>query len=217
MFARHDLIWLSESGWQAACEAAQPEHRAALEQWQRNDWPAVVRRRDANTFDNEICAGVPLPPDPDSGNKVRIALRVQALEVIRHMPPLTLKAVLPALPEAWQELVSALGNRAVGLLIRVYGSAALQALTGQRYLTETSDIDLLFYPISVQQLQAGLALLAFHATQLPLDGEIVFPSGQAVAWKEWLQAQQGDARVLVKEADVVHLCATNALMASFRP
>ena len=68
MFARHDLIWLSASGWQAACEAAQPEHRAALEQWQRNDWPAVVRRRDANTFDNEICAGVPLPPDPDSGD-----------------------------------------------------------------------------------------------------------------------------------------------------
>jgi phosphoribosyl-dephospho-CoA transferase len=215
MLARHNLVWLSPQGWHDAIAAAAPEHSAALEKWQRNDWPAIVRRREASVAADEVCLGVPLPPDAD-GLKVRIALRVPAREVTRSVPPLPLKSVLPALASPWREELTALDNRAVGLVLRVYGSLALQMLTGQPYVTPRSDIDLLFYPATPQQLNAGLALLAFHATHLPLDGEIVFPSGQAVAWKEWRQAQAANAHVLVKEQDAVHLASPNALLATLR-
>ena len=215
MLSRHNLVWLSPRGWRDALDAAAPAHRAVLEQWRDKDWPAIVRRRDANAHANEVCLGVALPPDAE-GRKVRIALRAQALEVTRSMPPLPLKSVLPALTSPWREELTALDQRAVGLVLRVYGSLALQMLTGQSYVTPQSDIDLLFYPATLHQLNAGLALLAFHATHLPLDGEIVFPSGQAVAWKEWLNAQAAGAQVLVKEQDAVHLSSPNALLATLR-
>jgi len=41
---------------------------------------------------------------------------------------------------------------------------------------------------------------------LPLDGELEFPDGAAVSWKEWMQAGERPHRVLVKRAaDVVLL------------
>ena len=46
-------------------------------------------------------------------------------------------------------------------------------------------------------LDAALALLGKHAQRLPLDGEIVFPGGRAVAWKEWAAARAGARRLPV--------------------
>jgi phosphoribosyl-dephospho-CoA transferase len=45
---------------------------------------------------------------------------------------------------------------------------------------------------------------------LPLDGEIVFPSGDAVAWKEWAGAE----RVLVKRASAVRLAPVAELLST---
>jgi phosphoribosyl-dephospho-CoA transferase len=73
-----------------------------------------------------------------------------------------------------------------------------------------SDIDLLFFPANRNALDAGLALLERYSAVLPLDGEIVFPSGDAVAWKEWLNAD----RVMVKDAVTVRLAPTAALLAT---
>jgi phosphoribosyl-dephospho-CoA transferase len=66
-------------------------------------------------------------------------------------------------------------------------------------------------------LHAGLALLDDCSRQLPLDGEIVFPSGQAVAWKEWRNAlsAQSRARVLVKRIDSVLMADPAALLDEF--
>ena len=64
---------------------------------------------------------------------------------------------------------------------------------------------------------AGLALLERHAATLPLDGEIVFPSGAAVAWKEWLSASRNEARVLVKDAGAVRLAPMAELLMTLEP
>jgi phosphoribosyl-dephospho-CoA transferase len=98
----------------------------------------------------------------------------------------------------------------------VYGSLAMQSLTGRSYVTQDSDIDLLCEPRSEKDLQYIVALLSRHARHLPLDGEIVFPSGQAVAWKEWVGAMQKDtgARVLAKHLDAVALMRTAQLRQS---
>jgi phosphoribosyl-dephospho-CoA transferase len=216
---RHKLAWLSPQGWRHALSAA-PEHAEALHSWRREDWPLVARRHDADAAAGELSLGLPLPPCPVKG-KVRIALRLPASTVLRSSDALALASVLPALPPRWQAGAAALAAQAAAqrITLRVYGSVAWQALTGLHYLGPRSDIDLLFYPDSVAALQAGAALFRRHADHLPLDGEIVFPSGRAVAFKEWLLALEGGAgmRVMVKNHTGVSLQPMDALAGELAP
>jgi phosphoribosyl-dephospho-CoA transferase len=50
---------------------------------------------------------------------------------------------------------------------------------------------------------------------LPLDGEIEFPSGHAVSWKEWLGQGHAADRVLAKHLDTVALLRRDQLLAKF--
>jgi phosphoribosyl-dephospho-CoA transferase len=220
MFARHDLVWLSEPGWRHARDTAPANCDDAIDMWRQTGWPAIVRRADADLLPGQLSIGIALPPHPIDGSKQRIGLRVPRADVDKALPPLLLAQVIEAVPQAWRPLLTALQREAAcqGLALRVYGSIALQALTGQPYLTAASDIDLLLRPMTCAQLHRGLDLLGFYASNLPLDGEIVFPGGQAVAWKELcgaLQAANG-ARVLVKEMHRVSLATTSALLATMK-
>lgn len=220
MFARHDLVWLSDQGWQRAQDAAHAACRDLIGAWRQADWPAIVRRTDADLLPGQLSIGVSMPPRPDDGHKTRIGLRVARTDVKKMLPPLPIAQVAEAAPGSWRPLLNALDDEAGahGLAIRVYGSVALQALTRQAYLTETSDIDVLLRPMTVAQLERGLALLNFYASRLPLDGEIVFPTGQAVAWKELSSALHASSgtRVLVKEMNGVSLATTSALLATMK-
>lgn len=219
MPARHDLVWLSAAGWEAARQAAAPAQRDILSRWQASGWPATVRRRDADAAPGIVCLGLTLPIDQAGQARVRLGLRCALDTVQQRRRPFTLTEAAPALPPGWRaayvELQS--GAAIAGLDLRVYGSLALQALTGAPYLTPNSDIDLAFYPRDAAQLRAGLGLLAESGRHLPLDGEIVFPSGQAVAWKEWRNAQAapGLTRVLAKDIDRVLLAEPGSLLAQF--
>jgi phosphoribosyl-dephospho-CoA transferase len=208
MYGRHDLIWLSAAGWETAC-AQQPEHAEALRAWARQGWPATVRRGEPDVGEDMVCLGVTLPRT--AGCKTRVGLCVPRAQVVRASPPLPLDALPADLPAAWRPHLPAFLAAASGLPLRLYGSASLQALTGRPYLNDASDLDLLLYPDSPAQLDAALGVLATHAAHLPLDGEIVFPSGAAVAWKEWCMAQDG--RVLVKDLGGVRLERMDALLA----
>jgi phosphoribosyl-dephospho-CoA transferase len=124
-------------------------------------------------------------------------------------------------PAAWQPGLASLriALRAAGIDCRVFGSLAMQTLTGDRYLSATSDVDLLLRPLDGAQLETGLALVARHAQSLPLDGEIEFPFGHAVSWKEWLGAdaspRHGADRVLAKHLDSVALLRRDELIGQF--
>lgn len=130
---------------------------------------------------------------------------------------MALEDVASALPARWQAPFARLQQSGANLGLRVFGSLALQVLTGQIYLRASSDIDLLFRPRSAAELDEGTALLAGHLAELPLDGEIVFPSGQAVAWKEWFSARGQSGRVLVKSHSGVTLRACTELRAELEP
>lgn len=260
MFARHDLVWLSEAGWRQVREAAvgavsasalgsvtgpaadpvreyvakpmteavaeavalsaaeMASHPAtAIDAWRHADWPLVVRRADPGQAPGQLALGLALPPRPGDGRKLRIPCCVDAGLVRRHAAPLPLAQAAAALPR-WREALAALveGAAAQEITLRVYGSVALQILTGQTYLTASSDIDVLAQPRDRAQLDVVLALLREHTAGLPLDGELVFPGGRAVAWKEWAAALASapGARVLVKEMERVTLVSTGVLLAT---
>ncbi|RSZ61023.1 malonate decarboxylase holo-[acyl-carrier-protein] synthase [Massilia atriviolacea] len=208
MFSRHDRAWLSSAGWTSALDGAAPAHRQALEQWRRHDWPLIVTRRTPDAAPGAVCLGLALPPD--GGRKLRIAVQVDAHAVARAEPALALQAAAAAAPAQWSAPLAALLADAGAIVLRAYGSLALQAVTGLHYLSASSDIDLLFEPADLHELDAGVQLLQTHRQRLPLDGEIVFPGGAAVAWKEWRDAAIG-ARVLVKDAGAVRLMTTASL------
>lgn len=215
-FKRHDLLWLSPAGWQAALDG-HPEHQPVFDYWRREEWPVVVRRHDAGAdASREVCIGLSLPPDAQ-GRKQRIGWRVALPHVERRGAPLTLKAARSGLPPPWRTGYARLQELAVGLDLRVYGSLAWQALTLLPSVTPASDIDILFRPVSRNQLQAGLALLSGLDHGLPLDGEIMFPNGDAVSWKEWLGATPAQARVLVKTIAEVRLADPAHLLAMLKP
>lgn len=205
---RHTLAWLTVDGWQAAM-FANPQHSAALAQWRQQDWPVVARRLDADAIDDEVCLGLPLPPDA-AGVKVRIALRVPAAHIDHTSDATTLRSALPACG-AWREPLAILCSELPGL--RVFGSLAMQTLTGLHYVSPSSDVDVLFKPANREELEDGVAALTRHAQHLPLDGEIVFPGGAAVSWKEWRMAMTHPAKVMVKELRSVRLADTASLLA----
>jgi phosphoribosyl-dephospho-CoA transferase len=241
--SRHDLVWLSRDGWAAVQAQAGPTDHApasdfgAVARWRANDWPLVLRRRPPELADTQMALGLPLPPAPD-GSKRRFACVVDTRMAARWQAPLTLAEAAHAAPARWQAGLQALladctrtaaalprrpfaaGDGAVPLCPRVFGSLAMQALTGLSYLRAESDLDLLLAPESRAELAAALALLQRHAASLPLDGEIVFPGGVAVAWREYATAAASSlvgARVLVKDENGVHLATRESLEASLGP
>lgn len=93
---------------------------------------------------------------------------------------------------------------AINLSFRVYGSLAWQHLTQEIYMTENSDVDLLWKADSGEQLQRGLSLLRDweETTGLRADGELLIGEGSAVAWRELLQPAN---KILVKSLGAIDL------------
>lgn len=214
MLQRHSLVWLSQEGWKRATAELPKDCREDADTWCRHDWPAVVRRPDKDALASrsaKIALGLspaPVENKPGGGRK-RIAFVASPEDVARTAMPLLLADVMASAPDRWRSSLAELadaGERA-GVTLRAFGSLAWQHLTSKTCMTARSDVDLLFHPASVQQLDKGLELLSAHASHLPLDGEIVFPNGDAVAWKEWQQARTSSAgcRVLVKNLCGVRL------------
>ena len=220
MLARHDLVWLHPDGWRRLRCSLPDAQRQAIDRWCSADWPVTVRRQDADVGPDEACLGITMPRNDAAGTRTRVSLCCRQADIQRAARPISLDAadvaILPQWVPAWQAWQRSV--REAGLEVRVFGSLALEVLTGQPYLTDRSDIDLLFFPNSLEQLRVGITLFATCVEQLPLDGEIVFPSGRAVAWKEWRQgvSQHGRSRVLVKQIDRVSLCSIAELLAEFK-
>ncbi len=128
---------------------------------------------------------------------------------MRQQSALLLRQVLDVAPPAWRAPLAALDQAlaAQGIEVEVYGSLAWQAMTGREYLHGDSDIDLCVPLTSRAQLDAAGTIL--KAAKLPLDGELLFPMQQAVAWKEWFQSDA--ERVLVKQ-EQAYLCPRERLL-----
>jgi phosphoribosyl-dephospho-CoA transferase len=212
MISRHNLAWLTDAGWERLLSS--PGCPLELAGWRTRRLPLVGRRQEPGVAPGHACLGAPLPPAAD-GVKRRAAFTVAVDEIARSTPPVELSyavaACAGAIPDAWRAPLDDLCRQLPGL--RVYGSFAMQALTGEAYLTPDSDIDVLFAPRGRDELEAGLRHLEDFARRLPLDGEVLFASGDAVAWKEWAGA--GD-RVLAKCDGGVRLARRDELLEAWQ-
>ena len=203
---RQQLVHLTAEGWARALAAPRDDAaRECLALWAGRGFPLVVTRQPAASGD-AIALGLPAPARL---RRRRIALSVAAIDVmfLDEFPPA--QAVSRLLPRAclaaWRALVATLALN--GCRARVYGGFGWQAITRLAYVHAASDLDLLLPVGSAAQADEVVRLLADLAWSGPrLDGELLFPDGAAIAWREWRTHRQGRAaRVLVKRLHGVAL------------
>lgn len=196
---RQQLIRLSDDGWTRVLDAPWDDGaRACLALWAARGLPLVVTRQPPSLAD-AVAAGLPAPA---RFQRRRLALAVAARDLMfldEFPPAAAVTRLLPwALAAPWRALVASLAS--AGCRARVYGGFGWQVLTRLSYVHAESDLDLLLpvsAPTHADEVARLLAELAWHGPRL--DGELLFPDGAAIAWREWRDHRQGRAsRVLVK-------------------
>ncbi len=206
---RHELLTVAPTLWRSEL-ASRPAVAAApfLAAWADNGWPVIVRRRTVGDRPDGLPAGVPLPP---AAGKMRIALSVPEQAVLTRSSPPSLLAVAHAADPAWEPTIRALISLGARCAVSpaAFGSLFWQYQTGLTYLTARSDLDVL-WPIpadcEISALVTGIAAVDGGAP-MRIDGEIVFPDGEAVNWRELHMAleQDGPTEVLAKSISGVRL------------
>ena len=171
----------------------------------------ILRRRNPGEPQDRVPVGLPLPP---GDGKRRIGLMLPPGSV-RPRSPVTLLQALDAAPPAWCPTLQALDGigRCHGLVVRVFGSLLWQHLTGLSYLSDTSDLDLLWPTTSPIHRSLLNTIAALDAdAPMRIDGEILLPDGRGVNWRELHQATPDDT-VLAKHRDGLSLCEARTLFA----
>jgi phosphoribosyl-dephospho-CoA transferase len=214
MLHRHDLLRVEPGAWEAMLRCN--PHLADLPlvaDWARLNRPVIVRRRMAGDCADDVPAALPLPPDY---GKRRLAFSFASGAGVTVLPPVLLRDAASTAPSAWHPIVAALLDlgKAEGITPRVFGSLLWQHVTGLPYLTAGSDLDLLWSiseERSVAPLVEGLLRLDADAS-VRLDGELEFPDGAAVNWRE-LARSGANLRdeLLVKTMDGVEVRTRAAL------
>ncbi len=212
---RHDLLLVDPAAWQAVLED-HPRLSALplVARWAAEQWPVIVRRRMEGDAGSVIPAALPLPP---CYGKHRVAFSLRSLQGVTAYPAVLLRDAARVAPPEWQTMIAAvvaLGGRA-GVAPRVFGALLWEYLTALPYLTERSDLDLLWDVsdhATAATLLAGLQRLDAQSP-VRLDGELELPGG-GVNWREMaLSAGSECDEVLVKTMHSVAACDVAGLFA----
>jgi phosphoribosyl-dephospho-CoA transferase len=204
---RHDLVRADSAAW-ATMLAARADLAVLpdVAEWALQRRPLIARRSSDGDVAGEVALGLPLPP---SAGKLRLSFTLPMDAVGAIEPPPLLSVAAMSAPAEWQD---ALGW-AIALApdVRVFGALAWQALTGLTYLSETSDVDLLWPLPAIDQVDLLLEAIAAIEADAPmrLDGELVRRDGAAANWRE-LASRSDD--VLVKRLDGVSLQRRTAFL-----
>lgn len=206
---RHDLLYVAPGVWASALAACSSlAHLPLLEHWADRKWPVIVRRRAQGEDPDAVPIGIPLPP---AAGKRRVALVVPPDGILQHSSPPALRVAAKVADPGWRSTISsllALGAR-TGVEPLVFGSLLWEHRTGLGYLSPHSDLDVL-WPVPAD-FDVLLLVLSIAEVQrdapLRIDGEVIFPDGSAVNWRElWNAYLVADrATVLAKTVDSVRL------------
>ena len=193
---RHDLLHVAPDVW-ASAVAQRPAlaDLPLLEHWAQREWPVIVRRRAEGEDPGMVPVGVPLPP---AAGKCRVALVLPPGGILQRSPPPLLGAAAKVADEGWQATIAALlalGTR-TGVEPSAFGSLLWEHLTGLAYLSPQSDLDVL-WPVpenfDVLSLVFGIGQVQRDAP-IRIDGEVIFPDGSAVNWRELWNAYRAANR-----------------------
>lgn len=215
---RHDLVYLRASAaFETPCAEAGSPFWLAARDWIARGRPLVAARQPASTPD--VLLGLTLPL---CSERKRLTIKVDRSSIVAVEPALTIARCLALLPADSAAVLGELEKRIIGskAQIGIYGSLAWEALSGETYRHAASDIDIICDVATLAQFESALAALQQAAAELPcaLDGEIRFPDGNAVAWREILvNLARSDADVLVKGNAEVRLLPLRALLGGLSP
>jgi phosphoribosyl-dephospho-CoA transferase len=207
---RNVLVWLTAPGWyRVIANDWDAQALGILRHWALMALPLVVCRQRVENFPPTISLGLPAPSVWD---RRKLALEVKPVEVDRvgRFPNFKqLEQFEPLDPrEAFITTINEIRSNAPGFegSIEVYGSFGWETLTAMSYVRPSSDLDL---RVEVPDHETAAAVAwALNALQLPMrvDGELAFPDGSAIAWREYLQWVEGKVdRMLVKSRTSVGL------------
>ena len=207
---RNTLVWLTPKAWTAIhAQDWEAPVQDLLRYWQSFQFPWVVAHQRPGVRPGEVCLGLPAP---QHWGRRRLGAQVTLDGIARQGQFPLLGEVAGS--QLWGIPAASWLARGAGLGmdVRVYGSYGWQYMTGMPYVRGASDLDLSVHLSVLAGAMRALDWLqqvaqapdAGHAAsyRLPLrvDGEIVFPHGQAVAWRELQAMRQGGVRqVLVKD------------------
>ena len=151
---RHDLVFLSARGQQWAWERRErglPED----ERWRKLFFtlPGICRAPVEELGEEMAALGFSTPVRAE-GNRVRFASHAPREEILRIVTPWEISRLLARLPEPAGPVLKELDSaaRELGISLGIFGSAALQAVTGYEYLHSQSDLDIVITPASREQL-----------------------------------------------------------------
>ena len=215
---RHDLVYLRASAaFETPCVEAGGPFWLVARDWIAQGRPLVAARQPATA--PGVLLGLTLPLHSE---RKRLTIQVDRSSIVAVQPPLTLARCMALLPVDSATVLGELESRINGSKARigVFGSLAWEALSGETYRHAASDIDIICDVATPAQFKVALDALQQAAAELPcaLDGEIRFPDGNAVAWREILaNLERPNATVLVKGNEEVRLLPLRALLASLSP
>lgn len=182
MIRRHSLVWLSEA-------PDGPETAAA---WQESGNPFIVcRTRIGETLSVGFCL-----PSP-SGAPIRVAARSSLNQIVETSRPPALSEVAGKLS---MPVPPTLLEPREGITIRLIGSHMWEAITGTRYTTGASDLDLVVDLAAPRAADEVYSLLAHIDCLVRIDAELSFAGKGEVHWREW-----GRNPLLVKSLHEVSL------------
>jgi triphosphoribosyl-dephospho-CoA synthase len=188
VYHRQDLLKLRPDA-EISC---QESDTAAIRNWLAEGFPVIVRR--PGTTGEGIHCGIPLP---FAAGLRRLPFCVGQAAVLKRLPLPRLQDCLTALPPG----CCPISEKLLLLNPQVFGSVAWQYLTGQEYVHDKSDLDLLVRvsnPIELRRLLTELASLVTPYC----DFEIMLWNYRAFSWREW---NSGASALLLKSDQQVFL------------
>ena len=203
---RNVLVWLTAPGWdRVLANDWDAQALGILRHWALRALPLVVCRQRVENSPPTISLGLPAPSVWD---RRKLALEVTPIEVghVGRFPSFEQFEQFQQFKqlescEAFIAAINEIRFNDPGFegSIQVYGSFGWETLTGMAYVRPSSDLDL---RVEVPDHETAAAVArALNALQLPMrvDGELAFPDGSAIAWREYLQWVEGKVdRMLVK-------------------
>jgi malonate decarboxylase holo-[acyl-carrier-protein] synthase len=213
LFGRHDRIYLDPDMSRSAVSASSEEALEHSLRWAQLGNAFVACRTSKPLPDNLVAIAVRFPRQVKPG----LALAANSSAIARRLPPMLLSEAIEAAPAAHRPFLHDLEKEAArnAIALHICGSLFWQASTGASYMTDMSDIDILFRPETEAALDSTLQFLseAVQFSPVRLDGEAIFPGQLGVSWRELAAARD---QVLVKAMNFVSLMAARDLRCLLR-